>query len=397
MRTSRLLATALVLAIGCNVSSSSSSRPPGPGSEPDPTAGKPIEKAESTEKPLEPTKPDPKEEAKKRFDAAMAELEAEYKTEAARWTPELKAATAKLTATKWRTMQQGMTAALKGEHRRPGHAARDPFRHPKETMTFFGLKPTMNVFEVGPGAGWWSELLAVLLSAKGTLAMATYDSKSDDHTTAYFGRGMALMLDTAPELYGKVERVQNSAPGAYELGPAGSRDMVLVMRMTHNLIRMNGLDKFLGQVHTVLKPGGVLAIEQHRAPEGADPAQSATKGYVPEAWLIQQVEAAGFKLEKKSEINANPKDTKDYPKGVWTLPPNFAEGDKDKPKFEAIGESDRMTLKFVKPKTKPNAAGDIKAKPAEPEPKPKITTTPKGKGTEKPAEPVEKPVEKTTK
>ncbi|MBL8948019.1 MAG: hypothetical protein JNK45_32895, partial [Myxococcales bacterium] len=132
---------------------------------------------------------------------------------------------------------------------------------------------------------------------------------------------------------------------------------------------------FLAAAHSTLKNKGVLAIEQHRAPEGADPAESAKKGYVPEAWLIEQVEAAGFKLDDKSEINANPKDTKDYPKGVWTLPPNFAEGDKDRAKYEAIGESDRMTLKFVKPKIKaapkratPSAAAEGKtdAAPSKP-------------------------------
>jgi predicted methyltransferase len=357
MRTAQLLATALVIALtGCKVTTSSSSTPP---TEPtDPTAGKPIEKAEPGEKPLPEEKPDPKAEAKKQYDKAIAELEAEYKTEAARWTPELKAAVAKLTATKWRSAGLGLKAALASEHRRPNHASRDPFRHPVETMTFFGLKPTMSVFEVGPGAGWWTELLAVVLAAKGTLAIATYDTKSDDLTTAYFARATELMLETAPELYGKVERVQNSAPGAYEMGAPESRDMILCMRMAHNLIRMKSLEKFLAQAHATLKPGGVLAIEQHRAPEGADPATSAEKGYVPEAWLIAQVEAAGFKLDKKSEINANSKDTKDYPKGVWTLPPNFAEGDKDKAKYEAIGESDRMTLRFVKPKTKPKKTPD---------------------------------------
>jgi predicted methyltransferase len=361
MRTAQLLATALIVALGCNVSASSSSTPPGETK--DPTAGKPIEQAEPGEKPLPPEKPDPKVEAQKQYDKAIAELEAEYKTEAARWTPELKAAVAKLTATKWRSTGMGLKAALASEHRRPNHASRDPFRHPIETMTFFGLKPNMSVFEVGPGAGWWSELLAVVLAAKGTLAIATFDTKSDDLTTAYFARATELMLETAPELYGKVERVQNPAPGAFEMGAPESRDMILCMRMVHNLIRMKAFEKFLAQANATLKPGGVLAIEQHRAPEGADPTTSAEKGYVPQEWLIAQVEAAGFKLDKKPEINANAKDTKDYPKGVWTLPPNFAEGDKDKAKYEAIGESDRMTLRFVKPKTKPKKTPDATLKP----------------------------------
>jgi predicted methyltransferase len=398
MRTAKILATALAVALplgwGCNVNYSSSSNPPDDAN--NSVKGTPIETAEPAEKPLPAEKPDPQAEAKKKYDEAIAELEAEYKAEAARWTPELKAAVTKLTATKWRATNAALKAALASEHRRPNHASRDAFRHPQETMAFFGLRPTMNVFEVGPGAGWWTELLAVVLASKGTLAIATFDTKSDDLTTAYYARATELMLETAPELYGKVERVQNSKPGAYELGPAESRDMILCMRMAHNLVRSNGLENFLAQAHAALKTGGVLAIEQHRAPEGSDPAKTAPQGYVPEAWLIEQVEKAGFKLEKKSEINANPKDTKDYPKGVWTLPPNFAEGDKDKAKYEAIGESDRMTLKFVKPKTK-TPAGGLKAKPADAKVDPKKVDATKidaAKSDEKKLE-VEKPVEKT--
>lgn len=406
MRTAQMLATALIVALafdtGCTVTTSSSSTPPG-GS--DPTAGKPIETAEPASKPLPPEKPDSKVEAKKKYDEAIAELEAEYKTEAARWTPELRAQAAKLTGTKWRNTGMALKAALASEHRRPNHASRDPFRHPAETMAFFGLKPSMSVFEVGPGAGWWTELLAVVLSAKGTLAIATFDTKSDDLTTAYFARATELMLETAPELYGKVERVQNSAPGNYEMGAAESRDMVLCTRMAHNLIRSKGLEKFLAQAHGALEVGGVLAIEQHRAPEGADPTTSAEKGYVPEAWLIAQVEAAGFKLDKKSEINANAKDTKDYPKGVWTLPPNFAEGDKDKAKYEAIGESDRMTLRFVKPKAPKAKTPDAtlkadtgKVDAGKVDAKKKVAPKAIIKAADAPAEkPIEKPIEKPTK
>ncbi|HWB81301.1 MAG TPA: hypothetical protein VG755_40340 [Nannocystaceae bacterium] len=375
MRTPILVA-ALALALGCNVkysSSSTASNNPEPAA--DPNAGKPIETAEPAGKPIE--KPDPEAEKKAKekaeYDKAMKELEDASAKEAARWTPEMRAEVVKLTSTKWPNAKKGLTVALAGSYRMPGNKERDKDRHPVKTMEVFGLRPDMRVFEVGPGAGWWTELLAVVLAQKGKLVIAGFDAKSDDLRVAYNGRAQELKFGNAPELYGKLELLPGS-PGNYNFGEPDSLDMVLNMRMTHNLVNSGNLEKFLGAAFIALKPGGVLAIEQHRAAEGADPKTSSEKGYVPEKWLIEQVEAAGFKLEKKSEVNANPKDTKDYPQGVWTLPPSFAEGDKDKAKYEAIGESDRMTLKFVKPKAKkatPAASGDIKGKVApktEPEP-----------------------------
>lgn len=389
MRTSFIKA-ALVVALGCNVkysSSSTATNSPDAGKPTDPGAGKPIEDAEPAGKPID--KPDPEAEkkakAKAEYDAAIKQLEADAAKEAARWTPEMRAEVVKLTSKKWPNTKLALTAALAGSYRMPGNKERDASRHPIKTMDFFGLRPDMRVFEVGPGAGWWTELLAVELAAKGKLVLAGFDSKSDDLRAAYGGRAQELKFGNAPELYGKVELIP-SVPGAYDFGAPDSLDMILNMRMTHNLVRSGNLDKFLSAAYVALKPGGVLAVEQHRAAEGADPKQAAEKGYVPEKWLIEQYEAAGFKLEKKSEINANPKDTKDYPQGVWTLPPSFAEGDKDKAKYEAIGESDRMTLKFVKPKAKkksPAAATDLKGTtPA--------TTEPPKADPAKPVEPAKK-------
>jgi predicted methyltransferase len=220
-------------------------------------------------------------------------------------------------------------------------------------MAFFGLKPNMRVFEVGPGGGWWTELLAIVLYGSGKLVLGGADTKSDDPMTAYVARYMELMLTTPGPLYERVETIPQATTSAYDMGAPDSLDMVLVMRMMHNLIRFNegkNLDKFLANAFVALKPGGVLAVEQHRAAEGADPMQSSEKGYVPQKWLIEKIQSAGFQLAGKSEINANKKDTKDYEKGVWTLPPTYIEGEKDKDKYTAIGESDRMTLKFVKPK-----------------------------------------------
>jgi predicted methyltransferase len=362
------VAAAALLSLACTVRTSTSSssnandgKPVSSGHDHDhgkPTQtdgdGKPIGKADDGTKPAEREKPkDANAAQRERMAKALAELEAEYKKEAARWTPELKAEAAKLTATKWRSTAAALAVILKSPIRKDENKSRDRFRKPRETLVFFGIKPTHTVFEVGPGKGWWTEILAPLLGASGKLRIATYDAGSDDPMMAYFAKGIQMMLDSAPELFGKIETIKNPTMDAFEMGEPESLDAIMLMRMTHNLVRFKGFDKFLTEAHDTLKPGGILAIEQHRAAADADPMAAAEKGYVPEKWLIEQVEAAGFKLEKKSEINANKKDTKDYEKGVWTLPPSYAEGDKDKAKYDAIGESDRMTLKFIKPKTKP--------------------------------------------
>ncbi len=384
------VAAAALLSLACTVrtstSSSSSANNDGKPIPSDDASndGKPIPKGDDAGKPTDggtakgdPAK-DPKAAQRERMEKALAELEAEYAKDAARWTPELKAEATKLTSTKWRGTAVALATILKSDIRKAENKSRDQFRHPKETLLFFGIKPTMTVFEVGPGKGWWTEILAPLLGASGKLKIASYDAASEDPMLAYFAKGIKLMLDSAPELYGKIETVMNPTMDAFEMGEPESLDAILVMRMTHNLVRFKGFDKFLGEAHETLKVGGILAIEQHRAPADADPMASAEKGYVPEKWLIEQVTAAGFKLEKKSEINANKKDTKDYEKGVWTLPPTYAEGDKDKAKYDAIGESDRMTLKFVKPK--PKASGADRKKPADPATDPKAPKTPGDSG-----------------
>jgi predicted methyltransferase len=402
------VAAAALLSLACTVRTSTSSsssandgkpvaNDDGRGTgKPTQSDGKPIGKADDSTKPAEREKPkDANAAQRERMQKALAELEAEYKKDAERWTPELKAQAAKLVATKWRTTAQAMTTILKSAHRKEENKSRDKFRKPKETLVFFGIKPTHTVFEVGPGKGWWTEILAPLLGAQGKLRIATYDAASDDPMMAYFAKGIQMMLDSAPELYGKIETIKNPTMEAFEMGEPESLDAIMLMRMTHNLVRFKGFDKFLTEAHDTLKPGGILAIEQHRAKPDADPMAAAEKGYVPEKWLIEQVEAAGFKLEKKSEINANKKDTKDYEKGVWTLPPTYAEGDKDKAKYDAIGESDRMTLKFVKPKTKPakkTTTTDLKGevKPTHEGDKKKSALPDTGKTVKPPAESGEK-------
>jgi predicted methyltransferase len=138
-------------------------------------------------------------------------------------------------------------------------------------------------------------------------------------------------------------------PTAIDLGPDGSADLVLTFRNTHGWVRDGVAESVFGAAFRVLKPGGILGVTQHRAREGADPVESAKTGYVPEAHVVALAEAAGFELEERSEINANAKDTKDYPEGVWTLPPTLRLGEQDRERYLAIGESDRMTLRFRKP------------------------------------------------
>jgi predicted methyltransferase len=277
---------------------------------------------------------------------ALAELEAETATEAARWTPALHQQAAALMKKKFKTTKAALAAILKSPIRMPGHAARDAARHPVETLDFFGVRPGMKVVEMGAGEGWYTELLAPLVGAKGQLVVLAPDRDGPSTSTrTVYGKRTAALLAKSPELFANATVVTFDPPAKATTGVEGA-DVVVAMREMHGWQRRGQMDAYLAAVHAMLKEGGVFGVEQHRAAPGTEP--TGEQGYLPEAWVIEKVEAAGFTLAEKSEINANPKDTKDYAKGVWTLPPNFAEGDADKAKYEAIGESDRMTLKFVK-------------------------------------------------
>ncbi|MEO8875627.1 MAG: methyltransferase domain-containing protein [Polyangiaceae bacterium] len=233
--------------------------------------------------------------------------------------------------------------ALAGNQRTDKEKARDQYRHPLETLEFFGLKDDQTVVELWPGGGWYTEILAPVLHDKGKLVVTTFDAKAE-HAQEYNDK-----LAASPEIYGKVTPVLLNPPSSLALGPDNSADLVVTFRNFHNWMDQKMASKVVNAAFKVLKPGGVFGIEEHRGAPGADPMKSAKQGYVPEDVVIQIVETEGFKLDKKSEINANAKDTKDYDKGVWALPPVYRNGDKDHAKYEAIGESDRMTLRFVKP------------------------------------------------
>lgn len=241
--------------------------------------------------------------------------------------------------------------AIAGTHRSAVDQARDPYRHPKETLRFFGIQPNQTVIEIAPGAGWYTDILAPFLRDNGKLYAAHYASSGPD-SSDYRRQGRAryeAKLAANPALYGKVMVGDLPVRSFTDIQPPGGADMVLTFRNIHNWIKDGHLDDSLKAFYDVLKPGGVLGVEEHRARPGTSVDQMIATGYVTEAYVIERAQAAGFKLAGRSEINANPRDTKDYPKGVWTLPPSYVEGDRDRAKYAAIGESDRMTLKFVKP------------------------------------------------
>jgi len=244
--------------------------------------------------------------------------------------------------------------AIDSPLRKPEDRARDAHRHPRETLLFFGVRPDMRVLELWPGGGWYTEILAAFLAPDGKLVVTNFDPEGPaDAPTTRYGKQLAEKLASEPARFGAVEVVVIDPPGRLVFGEPESYDMVLTFRNNHGWINGGYHDAVYAEAFRVLKPGGVLGVVQHRANEGVDPIASAKTGYVPESFVIAAAERAGFELAGRSEVNANPKDTKDHPEGVWTLPPSFRLGDQDRAKYEAIGESDRMTLRFVKPGPKP--------------------------------------------
>lgn len=243
---------------------------------------------------------------------------------------------------------KALLAAISAPNRSPANTARDIYRHPAETLSFFGIKPSDHVVEIWPGGGWYTEILAPYLKDKGKLIVATPVGRGSE--------SIARFLSSDPVTYGKVERANFPVLlGGTGVAP-GSVDAVLTFRNVHNW-RMGEYQTgdadysaaAFQEIFAMLKPGGVLGIEDHRLPEGESDARERKSGYMKVSTIRRLAEQAGFRFAGSSEINANPKDTKDYPRGVWTLPPRLVEGDQDRAKYLAIGESDRMTLKFIKP------------------------------------------------
>lgn len=242
-----------------------------------------------------------------------------------------------------------LRAAVAGQHRSPANRARDGARHPYETLRFFGLRPENTVIEITPGDGWYTEILAPYLYARGRYIAAQYahDAALEYRRELRFKFQAKLAHNTA--LYGLAQVGTFSDQGTLvNTGRRGSVDAVYTFRNIHNWIEADHLDTSLKAIHGALKTGGVLGVEEHRAPPGAPLERIKASGYVTEALLADRARAAGFELTHSSEINANPKDTKDHPNGVWSLPPTLRGGSVDRDRYLAIGESDRFTHRYVK-------------------------------------------------
>ncbi|MGJ7557489.1 class I SAM-dependent methyltransferase [Variovorax sp. RB3P1] len=244
---------------------------------------------------------------------------------------------------------EALRAAVDGPQRSPANRARDGARHPLETLAFFGIRPDATVIEIAPGGGWYTEILAPYLHDHGRL----YAAHEPAGGTPGQQRARAAFRDKLarePKVYGRV--VLGTLPTAAftDIRPPGGADAVLTFRNIHNWIEDGHFDESLRAFFDVLKPGGVLGVEEHRAAPGIPLGRVIASGYVPQDLVIERAKAAGFEFAGSSEVNANPRDTKDHANGVWSLPPTLRGGEVDRAKYLAIGESDRMTLKFVRPR-----------------------------------------------
>ncbi|QYJ77490.1 class I SAM-dependent methyltransferase [Shewanella acanthi] len=242
-----------------------------------------------------------------------------------------------------------LNSAIKSDFRQAKNVSRDTYRHPAETLSFFGINPKQTVVELWPGNGWYTEILAPYLSAQGQYIAASFETSPATDTPgnkyrANAGTKFETWMTANAATFGKAKVITLDPPNKLALGDDGSADLVLTFRNLHNWANSDQLENVFTASYKVLKDGGVFGVVEHRANKG----MNLSSGYMEQDEIIALAQKVGFTLEATSEVNANPKDTKDYAKGVWTLPPSFAMGDTDKEKYQAIGESDRMTLKFVK-------------------------------------------------
>ncbi len=247
--------------------------------------------------------------------------------------------------------EAAIKAAVNHPVRSSGNKARDVHRHPVETLSFFEVKPTSTVVEISPGSGWYTEILAPLLKEQGKYYAAHQPA---DASSDYAKKSRAAFIEklAADPVFSAVTVTGFAPTAGYEVAPAGSADVVLTFRNLHNWYMQKGDESLLNaykSFYAALKPGGVLGVVEHRLPAAKLNTDWTKSGYMPQSLAIKLAEEAGFVLEGTSEVNANPKDTADHPQGVWTLPPSLALKEQDKAKYQAIGESDRMTLKFRKP------------------------------------------------
>lgn len=240
-----------------------------------------------------------------------------------------------------------LEALVAGKHRSEQNIARNAARHPVETLNFFGLEPDTTVLEILPALGWYTEILAPYLADRGRLYVAHF---SPDGLMPYMPKVLRMFEDriaSQPEIFGKITVRHINPPKEISVTPPGTADLALTFRNVHNWIMADQEHEYFAAFFQALKPGGVLGIVEHRARPDADMKSMRTSGYVTEAYVREIAQRAGFVFEASSEINANPSDSADHPHGIWSLPPSLRSGDEDR--YKAIGESDRMTLRFRKP------------------------------------------------
>ena len=242
-----------------------------------------------------------------------------------------------------------LNSAVDATYRSAENKERDRFRNPSETLNFFGIEPEMTVVEIWPGGGWYTEILAPYLAPRGKYVAAGFNSESE---VSYYRQGsekFRRLVASRSELGNATQVAEFEPPVKTDFIEAGTADAVLTFRNIHNWMSRDGAEAAFASFYKALKPGGILGVVEHRADATEPQDPKAKSGYVRQDYVINLAKAVGFELEATSEINANPKDTKSYQQGVWSLPPSLATKDEEPAKYQAIGESDRMTLKFRKP------------------------------------------------
>lgn len=258
-------------------------------------------------------------------------------------------ATMSISSTLMADDSEKLQSLIGAEHRSEGNIARNQYRNPVETLEFLGLESGMTVVEILPGGGWYTEILAPFLKGNGQYYAAHF---SPNGTLSYQSPALIRFqekLAASPEIYGEATITHLNPPYATYIAPPESADLALTFRNVHNWIMAGTQHEHFDTFYKAVKPGGILGVVEHRAPEGSSMEFMSTSGYVTQDYVIELAEEAGFEFVESSEINANPNDRKDYARGVWTLPPTLQMGEEGRDEYLAIGESDRMTLKFRKP------------------------------------------------
>jgi predicted methyltransferase len=244
------------------------------------------------------------------------------------------------------SVDPALAAVIASPARTPAYVARDPARHPAEELSFFGLRPTMTVVELWPGGGYWTEIIGPYLAAHGTYyaALSSPNDKDESPGVARWRARVAAQANRIGTIHETELSIDHNA-----IAPPGSADLVLTFRNLHNWVGGGYADAALAACFKALKPGGILGIEDHRGRNDLPQDPKANSGYLREDYAIALAKKAGFEFVGESQIDANPRDTKDWVDGVWTLPPTLSQGEKDRERYLAIGEADNFVLKFRKP------------------------------------------------